>query len=50
LPLLDWLGYQPGVAEATLGLSAVYCLLPLCFKTIAAALAWRWRATLESAS
>jgi len=50
LPLLDRLGYQPGVAEATHGLSAVYCLLPLCFKTIAAALAWRWRATLESAS
>jgi len=50
LPLLDRLGYQPGVAEATLGLSAVYCLLPLCFKTIAAVLAWRWRATLESSS
>jgi len=50
LPLLDRLGYQPGVAEATFGLSAVYCLLPLFFKTIAAVLAWRWRATLESSS
>jgi len=50
LPLLDQLGYRPSVAEATLGLSAVYCLLPLFFKTIAAVLAWRWRATLESAS
>ena len=50
LPLLDQLGYRPGLAEATLGLSAVYCLLPLGFKTIAAVLAWRWRATLESSS
>jgi len=50
LPLLDQLGYRPGVAEATLGLSAVYCLLPLLFKTIAAVLAWRWRTTLESSS
>jgi len=50
LPLLDQVGYRPGVAEATLGLSAVYCLLPLCFKTIAAVLAWRWRTTLESSS
>jgi GPH family glycoside/pentoside/hexuronide:cation symporter len=50
LPLLDLLAYRPGFAEATFGLSAVYCLLPLCFKTIAAALAWRWRNTLESSS
>jgi GPH family glycoside/pentoside/hexuronide:cation symporter len=47
LPLLDLVGYRPGVAEATRGLAAVYCLLPLLFKTIAAALAWRWRKTLE---
>jgi Na+/melibiose symporter-like transporter len=50
LPLLDLLGYRPGGVEATLGLSAVYCLLPLFFKTIAACLAWRWRNILESSS
>ena len=50
LPLLDLLGYRPGVVEATLGLSAVYCLLPLFFKIIAATLAWRWRKILESSS
>jgi Na+/melibiose symporter-like transporter len=47
LPLLDLVGYRPGVEEATRSLAAVYCLLPLLFKTIAAALAWRWRKTLE---
>ncbi len=47
LPLLDLVGYQPGVDEATRGLAAVYCLLPLFFKTTAAVLAWRWRKTLE---
>ncbi|KFB69401.1 MFS transporter [Candidatus Accumulibacter vicinus] len=47
LPLLDLVGYQPGVAAATAGLAAVYCLLPLLFKSIAAILAWRWRRTLE---
>ena len=47
LPLLDLVGYRPGVAGATAGLAAVYCLLPLVFKSIAAILAWRWRRTLE---
>ncbi len=47
LPLLDLVGYRPGVAEATAGLAAIYCLLPLFFKSIAAILAWRWRNTLE---
>lgn len=47
LPLLDLVGYRPGVAAATAGLAAVYCLLPLLFKSIAAILAWRWRRTLE---
>lgn len=47
LPLLDLVGYRPGVAAASAGLAAVYCLLPLLFKSIAAALAWRWRNTLE---
>ncbi|MBV5324519.1 MAG: MFS transporter, partial [Rhodospirillaceae bacterium] len=50
LPLLDLVGYRSGVVEATFGLSAVYCLLPLFFKTIAAVLAWRWRHILESSS
>ena len=50
LPLLDLAGYQPGDFSATSGLSAVYCLLPLFFKTIAAVLAWRWRKILESSS
>lgn len=50
LPLLDLLGYRPGAVGTTLGLSAVYCLLPIFFKTIAAILAWRWRKTLESSS
>jgi Na+/melibiose symporter-like transporter len=47
LPLLDLVGYRPGSAETTGGLAAVYCLLPLFFKSIAAVLAWRWRNTLE---
>ena len=50
LPLLDLAGYRPGDFTATSGLSAVYCLLPLFFKTIAAMLAWRWRKILESSS
>ncbi|MEI7613586.1 MAG: MFS transporter [Betaproteobacteria bacterium] len=50
LPLLDLAAYRPGDFASTAGLSAVYCLLPLCFKTLAAALAWRWRNTLESSS
>lgn len=48
LPLLDLLGYQPGNSSNTAGLSAVYCLLPLIFKTLAAGLAWRWRHSLEN--
>ena len=47
LPLLDLVGYQPGVVAATVGLAAVYCLLPLAFKAIAAVLAWHWRNALE---
>ncbi|ACV37201.1 MFS transporter [Accumulibacter sp.] len=47
LPLLDLVGYRPGVAATTAGLAAVYCLLPLVFKSIAAVLAWQWRSTLE---
>ena len=47
LPLLDLVGYRPGVLGATAGLAVVYCLLPIVFKTVAALLAWRWRDTLE---
>ncbi|MBE2260602.1 MAG: MFS transporter [Candidatus Accumulibacter sp.] len=47
LPLLDLVGYQPGVAGTASGLAAIYCLLPLLFKTLAGLLAWRWRGTLE---
>lgn len=44
LPLLGWLGYQPGgtqTATSMGALSAVYALLPLAFKLLAATLLWR---------
>ncbi len=47
LPLLGWLGYQPGAASTAAALATAYCLLPLGFKSLAAALAWRWRNSLE---
>ena len=47
LPLLAWLGYRPDGSDGTAALAAVYCLLPVGFKLISAALAWRWRHTLE---
>ena len=50
LPLLDLVGYQPGVVGTSGGLAAIYCLLPLLFKTTAAVLAWRWRKVLEVVS
>ncbi|MER2518702.1 MAG: MFS transporter [Candidatus Accumulibacter phosphatis] len=50
LPLLDLVGYRPGAAAASAALAAVYCLLPLLFKAVAALLAWRWRNTLELSS
>ena len=42
LPLLGWLGYRPGdsSADGVLALTAVYALLPLAFKAVAAALLW----------
>ena len=50
LPLLAWLGYRPGSVddEARGALAAVYCLLPLALKLLAAALCWRWRFQLEN--
>ena len=49
LPLLAWLGYRPGSIDdqARGALAAVYCLLPLALKLVAAALCWRWRFQLE---
>ena len=35
------------LAPCTAALAAVYCLLPVGFKLTSAALAWRWRHTLE---
>ncbi len=49
LPVLAWLGYQPGSGEGLLALSLAYALLPLTFKLLAAALLWRWRHLLENA-
>jgi GPH family glycoside/pentoside/hexuronide:cation symporter len=47
LPLLGALGYRPGGSEGLLALALVYCLLPIVFKFMAAALVWRWRNDLE---
>lgn len=51
LPLLEFTGYRPGGAagevSSVAGLILIYCGLPIVFKTVAAALAWRWRHLLE---
>ncbi|WP_027456569.1 MFS transporter [Dechloromonas agitata] len=47
LPLLGQLGYVPGGTGGLPALTFTYALLPLAFKAIAAALLWRWRASLE---
>ena len=47
LPLLGQLGYVPGGTDGLPALTFAYALLPLAFKAIAAALLWRWRASLE---
>ena len=49
LPVLAWLGYQPGGngPAARAALAGAYCLLPLALKLLAAMLAWRWRRLLE---
>jgi GPH family glycoside/pentoside/hexuronide:cation symporter len=41
LPLLAWLGYQPGAAPTVAPLYALYCLVPCALKLAAAALLWR---------
>jgi Na+/melibiose symporter-like transporter len=40
LPLLDWLGYTPGVAGAERSLAIAYALLPCAFKLLSAAVLW----------
>ena len=41
LPLLGWLGYQPGSGGGTQALSVAYALLPCALKLIAALMLWR---------
>jgi Na+/melibiose symporter-like transporter len=41
LPLLAWLGYQPGAAPTVAPLYYVYCLVPCALKLAAARLLWR---------
>ncbi|MES3022347.1 MAG: MFS transporter [Pseudomonadota bacterium] len=41
LPLLGWLGYQPGSSNNTGTLAAAYALLPCAMKLAAAAMLWR---------
>ncbi|WP_347248633.1 MFS transporter [Zoogloea sp.] len=49
LPLLGCLGYAPGArhAAATEALTAVYAVLPLVLKLMAAFALWRWRRIME---
>ncbi len=49
LPLLGFLGYAPGSrdADAMAALSAVYAVVPLVLKLMAAAALWRWRRIME---
>ncbi len=49
LPVLDVLGYSPGLREpqAVAALAAVYGGLPLVLKILAAGLLWRWRKILD---
>lgn len=49
LPLLGFLGYAPGArhAAATEALTAVYAVLPLVLKLMAAFALWRWRRIME---
>lgn len=49
LPVLGWVGYQPGIAQPRLGdLSAMYALVPCLLKL--GAMVLLWRAPLEPAS
>lgn len=48
LPLLSLMAYAPGSGEGLPALRFAYAVLPLVFKTLAAALLWRWRHDLET--
>lgn len=48
LPLLGWMGYQPGGTGGRESLVFAYAVLPLVFKSLALALVWRWRHVLEN--
>lgn len=48
LPLLSLMAYAPGSGEGLPALRLAYAVLPLVFKTLAAALLWRWRLDLET--
>ncbi|MEX1165832.1 MAG: MFS transporter, partial [Hydrogenophaga sp.] len=48
LPLLSMMTYEPGSGEGLPALRFAYAVLPLVFKTLAAALLWRWRHELEN--
>lgn len=48
LPLLSLIAYAPGSGEGLPALRFAYAVLPLVFKTLAAALLWRWRHDLET--
>ena len=50
LPLLSLLSYVPGSGEGLTALRLGYAALPLVFKTLAAALLWRWRRDLETST
>lgn len=50
LPMLSLLAYEPGSGEGLPALRFAYAVLPLVFKTLAAALLWRWRHDLETPS
>ncbi len=52
LPALQWLGYQPGQADAAglLVLAGVYGLLPCLFKLLALGVGWRHRGLLAAAT
>lgn len=47
LPLLSLLGYVPGDSESLGALAAVYALLPVALKVLAAGLLWNRRASFE---
>jgi Na+/melibiose symporter-like transporter len=44
LPVLAWLGYQPGAGGETGAVSLVYCIFPCAFKLAAVAALMVWRA------